>query len=266
MVNLSNVGRAFYGIAIAAFGVLTICAKDFPYMLIPDNHTWIPGLSILAYVTGVLLIFSGAGIVFVKKIVPVTLLLGAVLLLIFCFYFIPYQIIANPNFMHWGEWENAEKELALSAGAFVIAACFIDKRQNPLIAFSAKLGPLGTIIFAFTIICFGVDHFLYAKDAAGYVPDWIPHHIFWIYFTGSALIGSGAAIMLNIKRQLAAGLLGLMIFMWVLMLHIPKIGAASFSDAGGEVTSAFLALAYCGIAFVIAGAAIKPAVNNTGAL
>jgi hypothetical protein len=50
-----------------------------------------------------------------------------------------------------------------------------------------------------------------------------------------------------------ATLLGAMIFIWVIILHIPKAIAASADDAGGEITSAFLALAYCGIAFVIAG-------------
>ena len=32
--------------------------------------------------------------------------------------------------MHLGEWENAEKELALSSGAFVIAGCFPGKNEN----------------------------------------------------------------------------------------------------------------------------------------
>jgi hypothetical protein len=31
--------------------------------------------------------------------------------------------------MHLGEWENAEKELALSSGAFVIAGCFSEKKE-----------------------------------------------------------------------------------------------------------------------------------------
>jgi hypothetical protein len=78
--------------------------------------------------------------------------------------------------------------------------------------------------------------------------------MFWIYFTGSALIGSGIAIILKIKLRVIAALLGTMIFIWVVILHIPKVIASPVTDNEGEVTSAFLALAYCGIAFVIAGA------------
>jgi hypothetical protein len=48
-----------------------------------------------------------------------------------------------------------------------------------------------------------------------------------------------------------------MIFTWFIILHVPKVIAAPFADRAGEITSAFLALAYSGIAFVIAGAAKK---------
>ena len=44
-----------------------------------------------------------------------------------------------------------------------------------------------------------------------------------------------------------------MIFIWVVILHIPKAIANPADNTSGEVTSLFLALAYCGTAFVIAG-------------
>jgi len=257
MGNLSIVGRKFYGISITGLGFLTIYYADFPYMLIPPRHSWIPGLAMIAYTFGVMFILAGACIILEKKVRTVSLLLATILLLIFCFYFLPYQLIVSTKFMQLGYWENAEKELALSAGAFVIAGCFPGKNENTFIRFLAKLIPLGTILFAITIISFGIDHFLYAKEAAGYVPSWIPNHLFWIYFAGIALIGSGISILLRIRVRLIATLLGTMIFIWFIILHVPYVIAAHFADTGGEVTSAFLALAYAGIAFVIASNAKK---------
>jgi len=107
--------------------------------------------------------------------------------------------------------------------------------------------------FYLTIISFGIDHFLYAKDVADYIPSWIPNRLFWAYLAGVALLSSGIAIFLRIKLRLAARLLGTMIFIWLIILHIPKAIASPFAGKGGEVTSAFLALAYSGIAFAIAG-------------
>jgi hypothetical protein len=257
MGNLSNTGRIFYGIAMAGIGLLTVYCKDFPYMLVPPNHSWIPGLPIIAFILGILIFLAGACIVFEKKARPISHLLGSVLLSIFCFYYIPYEFIVSSNYMHFGEWENAAKELSLASGAFVIAGCFPEKNEKHLTGFLGKLIPYGTIFFAITIISFSIDHFLYAKEAADYVPSWIPNHIFWLYFAGLALLASGIGIILNVKRGLAATLLGAMIFIWFVILHIPKVIAAPAADRGGEITSAFLALAYCGIAFVIAGAAKK---------
>jgi uncharacterized membrane protein len=255
MSNLSAVGRIFYGIGIAGMGFLTICYSDFPYMLLPSKHSWIPGLAMVSYIFGAMLILTGACIVFEKKIRTISLLLAGSLLLLFCFYFIPYQLIVSSKFNQFGDWENAEKELALSAGAFVIAGCFPGKDENTPIRFLSKLIPLGTIFFALTMISFGIDHFLYAKKAADYIPSWIPNHMFCIYFAGIPLIGSGIGIILKIRVRLITALLGIMIFIWFIILHIPYVIASHFSDTGGEVTSAFLALAYSGIAFVIAGAA-----------
>jgi hypothetical protein len=253
MGNLFKTGRVFYGVAIAGMGLLTSYYKDFPYMLIPPNHSMIPGFTILTFISGMLFIWAGGCIVFEKRPRQISLLLGAVLLLIFCFYFIPYEFMASSNYMHFGEWENAVKELTLASGAFVIAGCISAQNENALFRFLRKLIPYGTIVFALTIISFGIDHFLYANDAVNYMPPWICNHLFWIYFAGAALLGSGIAIILKIKVGLFATLLGAMIFIWFVILHIPKVIDAPFADRAGEITSAFLALAYSGVAFVIAG-------------
>jgi uncharacterized membrane protein len=257
MGNLSKMGRIFYGIAIAAMGFLTILYHDFPYMLIPPKRSWMTNHLIVVYISGALLLVAGACIVLEKMTTRISLLLGSVLLLIYCLYFIPYEFLDSSNYMHFGKWENANKELALSGGAFVIAGSFSKKNENSLMKFLRKLIPLGAILFSLTIISFGINHFLFAKEASDYIPSWIPNHLFWIYFAGAALLGSGIAILLKIKPRLAAALLGTMIFIWVIILHIPKAIAFPIDNQTGEVTSAFLALAYCGIAFVIAGAIKK---------
>src|SRR6185295_3932222 len=124
---------------------------------------------------------------------------------------------------HFGDWENSAKELALAGGALVITRSFSKKNEYPLFKFLGKLIPLGSILFSLTIISFGIDHFLYAKGAADYVPSWIPFHMFWVYLGGIGLFGSGIAIILKIIPKLAATLLGSMIFIWFAILHIPRI-------------------------------------------
>jgi len=253
MGNLTKIGRIFYGLAVAETGLQTIYYHDFPYWLIPYNHSWIPALEGVTYIFGILLFLAGACIVVEKKTRTISLLLGAVLLSIFCFYFIPYQFMTASRYQHLAEWENAEKELAFASGAFVIAACYAKKNERPFTSFLGRLIPLGTICFSIPMISFGILHFLLAKQVADYVPSWAPNHMFWTYFAGSALIGSGLAIILRIRVGLIAALLGTMLFAWFVSLHIPRVIDSPVAYLGGEVTSAFLALDYSGIAFVIAG-------------
>lgn len=251
MRNVLHIGRIFYGIAMAALGFQTIYYHELPYMLLPwDLHG-----PVIIYITGIIFLICAACIVFEKKAGQVSLLFGGMLLLVFLFCFVPYEFFVSKNYLSLGEWENAEKELALSAGAFVIANSFPAQNKNGLIKFLGKLAPFGAPVFAIIIFCFGILHFLFAKQASPLVPSWIPNHLFWIYFAGVALLGSGIAIILKIKTKLIATLLGTMIFIWFVILHIPRVVAAPAVDMPGEITSAFIALAYGGIAFVIAGSA-----------
>jgi uncharacterized membrane protein len=262
MAKIAEVGRVFYGVAIAVLGFQTIWFKDFAYMLIPPEHATLPGFIILTYVSGALLLLAGTAIVFNVKTRAISVALGTALLLVFCFYFIPYQIMANPNYLQWGEWENAEKELALVAGAFVIASCSLGQDEKPFIGAFARLIPLGRILFSLTMICFGIDHFLYAKEVIDYVPAWVPWHLFWIYLGGVGLIASGVSIIIKVKASLGATLLGAMILTWFVILHMPRIVTAPVDDRRGEIDSACLALAYGGIAWVIAGSAKKEPFNK----
>jgi len=253
MERISKIGRIFYGIAIAEAGAQTIYYKDVPYMLLPPKHSWVPGFAVIASIFGILLLLAGACIVFEKKTRQVSLLLGSVLLLIFCFCYIPYEFMTGSNYMHLADWENAEKELALAGGAFIVAGCFKGANEKSLFSFLGKLVPFGPILFSIPLICFGILHFLLAKESSTYIPSWIPGHLFWMYFTGTALIGSGVAIILKIKTTLIAALAGLMMFTWFIILHVPRIIISPAIYMGSEIASAGLALAYSGIAFIVAG-------------
>ena len=234
---LSNIGRVFFGVSIAALGVSTIYYHDFPYFLVPPKHSWLNDHVFIIYLCGALLLLAGAAIALGRRTVPVALVLGTVFLLVFLFYFVPYELVSSPNHLHFGDWENSAKELALGAGAFVMAGRRV-----------------GFVLYSLTIISFGVDHWLYAHEAVGYMPVWVGHPVTWLYITGTALLGAGLAILLNFRVRLFATLLGAMIFIWVIILHIPYTVASNIAVDGGELVSAFLALACCGIAFAIAGA------------
>ncbi len=67
MKNLADLGRIFYGIAMAGMGFQTVYDKDFPYMLIPPNHSGFPGFTVLTFIFGVLVILAGGMPLFLRK-------------------------------------------------------------------------------------------------------------------------------------------------------------------------------------------------------
>ena len=97
----------------------------------------------------------------------------------FCFYYIPYEIIVDPYYMHLGSWGNAEKELALAGGAFVMAGSFPGggvtvQTFSRIVGLLEKVIPFGGIFFSITMISFGIDHLLYTQGVSTLVPSWIP--------------------------------------------------------------------------------------------
>jgi hypothetical protein len=257
MERIIKAGRLFYGIAMAAVGVQQFFYGSFCLMLFPSWPIDIPGVAIIAYIGSAALVGVGVAIVLEKRAREVSLVLGGVLLALFCFSYAPYEIIVDPYSKHLGSWTNALKELALSGGAFVVAGSFPEQESNHkesfLINFLEKMIPFGSIFFSITMISFGIAHFLYVQFVSTLVPAWIPDHIFWTYFAAVALIGSGVAIILKIRLKAIGILLGTMIFLWFVFLHIPRAVADPFIQRGNEITSAFSALAFSGIAFVISG-------------
>jgi uncharacterized membrane protein len=100
------------------------------------------------------------------------------------------------------------------------------------------------------IATFGVQHFIYLQFVADFIPHWIPWRTFWAGFTGVALIAAATGIVFKVWDRAASGLLGLMILLWVLLLHTSRIVAEP--KAFAEWRGFFQALAMSGCAFALA--------------
>jgi uncharacterized membrane protein YphA (DoxX/SURF4 family) len=249
MQNLVRASRAFYGIGIAGIGAQQFIYSEFRPVILAFWPSWIPAPSIWAYLIGAVLILTGAIIALTKKARVVSVLLGIFFFLLFIGSHVYYQFYLSPYDFHFGNWTNALKELAFSGGAFIMAASFPEARS---FISNKTLLIIGRIFFSVMLIIFGYDHFLYTEFVATLVPGWIPGHTFWTYVGAVALIGSGVCILLKIQIRLVGILLGSMLLIWFVILHIPRAIADPNSGKGNEITSVFQALAFSGIAFVIA--------------
>jgi uncharacterized membrane protein len=81
----------------------------------------------------------------------------------------------------------------------------------------------------------------------------MPGRLFWAYFVGVAFFAAAIGIFTRMLARPAATMLGVMFFLFVVLLHIPRI--IGNSSNGNEWTSGFVALAMCGGAWILANAA-----------
>jgi uncharacterized membrane protein len=239
---IRSVALSFFAIAMVAFGIQHLVYGEFVTRVVPKLPAWIPWQTLLAYMTGIVLIAAGIAILFRTQVRLASLLLGSLILLSFFVFYLPLLLATAP---FSGLWTNAGKALALSGGAFLIAE-IVSKTNTG----SRRLIPLSRLFLSAFLILAGVQHFMFASFVANLVPRWIPGHLFWTYFAGVALIAGGLGILIPNVRRLAALLSGTMIFLWVVLLHIPR--ALSAPRDSNETTAVFEALAISGTALLLA--------------
>jgi len=84
-----------------------------------------------------------------------------------------------------------------------------------------KLILFGPIFYAAPLAAFGTEHFTLAAAMEPMVPSWIPWHQFWVYFVGSCFIAAGLSLVTGVQTRLAACLLALTFFLFVLLMDAP---------------------------------------------
>jgi putative oxidoreductase len=81
---------------------------------------------------------------------------------------------------------------------------------------------IAIFILAIVMAAFGIQHFLHPYDLLVKVPDFLPGGIAWVYVVGIAFILAAISFMTNIWVRTAAYLLALLLFTFVLTIHLPN--------------------------------------------
>jgi uncharacterized membrane protein len=243
-----------YALSIIALGI-----QQLRYGEISDNYfpTAFAGgtiYQVIAYLWGIAFTLSGVAMLIDKRAYEVALISGGIFLTLFFVAELPYMLFVSEHTGSLLYWASAVETLAFTGTSFVFAASC---RSGPvhssaIIRSLEKLIPLAGAFFSAMLIVYGIDHFVYTEFVSAMVPSWIPGHYFWTYLAGVALICAGIAITFKIKLKLAASLMGLMFFLWFVILHIPRAIDNPSGGKGLELTRVFAIFGYVGIALLFA--------------
>jgi uncharacterized membrane protein YphA (DoxX/SURF4 family) len=250
---LTKLGRFFFAIPLLVFAI-EYFARGRWLGGMPPVPPWTHGEHIFCYVTGAVLLVISISLLINKEARLSATILG--LLFMFCVVFL-HAAKHFSGIVHDGNTRTrAFETFALGGAAFVLAA-LVSKASS--IQFLASANPLlaviGRYIYAFSMVIFGIQHFLYAPYIAFLIPKGMPAHLFLAYFTGTAFIAAGLAIATHLFSRLASILLGLMFFLWVVSLHAPRVIASPHN--ADELISLFVAMAFSGASFLLAAYSSK---------
>ena len=251
MNNIIRAGQWLFGIAITAFGIEFFAFNSSLAGLMPlpssiNQPPWI-------YIPGLLLIAAGICIILHFRQRLTALLLAVFLLLLCLWLHVPAVLSVITN---GGKWTAIFELIALGSGALLTAALPVTKgnvSNDKTNRFSHTIYMTGKILFAMSLVVFGILHFVYATYIATLIPSWIPAPLFLSYFIGAAFIAAAASLFFTLLVTLSSSLLALMFFIWVTILHAPRVLANPQTEA--EWTSLFVALAIGAIALQLYGLA-----------
>lgn len=117
-----------------------------------------------------------------------------------------------------------------------------------------RIVALTNLCFAIPLAVFGAEHFSLGRSMLALVPPYMPWRLFWIYFVGVALIVASLSIATKIQVRWSGLLFGLMMFLFVAMIHLP--GAVK---SGNRIiwTIVFRETSFGGGGLVLAGVALS---------
>jgi uncharacterized membrane protein YphA (DoxX/SURF4 family) len=118
-----------------------------------------------------------------------------------------------------------------------------------------KVVALSNLCFALPLAVFGALHLSAAQGLMTMVPAYMPWRLFWAYFVGVALVAASLSIATKIQVCWSGLLFGIMMVLFVAMLHVPR-ALASPQDRFAW-TIVIREMSFAGGGWILAGEAIR---------
>ena len=222
-LRIESPGHGAFAATMIALGVIGLVQGDFTptWSGVPKGFA---AREILAYFCAVISLLTGVGLLWRSSAVVASRVLLSCLLLWLLLFRLSRIFLDPPAVVTW--WACADTAV-MAAGAWVLYAWFAVGRNGPRLGFAAGDSGLriARILYGLALIPFGVAHFTYLKETVVLVPDWLPGHVAWAYFTGGAFIAAGVAIVVGVYARLAATLSALEMGLLTLLVWVPIVAA-----------------------------------------
>jgi len=227
-MRIASVGHAVFAAVMIAIGIMGLVEGGFGPIWdgVPKA---LPAREALAYLCAIVALACGIGLLWQRSAATAARALFAYLLV--WILLVKGRFILHDPLTEVSYESTGETAVSLAA-AWVLYASFATDWDRKRIGFA--VGDRGMrnarVVYGLALIAFGLSHYAYLDNTASLVPGWLPWHAGWAYFTGSAYIAAGLAILTGVYARLAAALATVQIGSFGLLVWVPRLAAAHFGD------------------------------------
>ncbi len=226
-MRIASVGHAVFAATMITLGIMGLIKGGFAPIWggVPKG---LLAREALAYLCAFVSLACGIGLFSRRAAATAARVLFVYLLLWMLLFKLRFIVLAptvEVNYQSNGE--NA----VMVAGAWVLYAWFAADWDKRWLGFAVgdKGVRIARVLYGLALIAFGLSHFAYLDLTAPLVPDWLPAHVFWAYFTGGTYLAAGAAVLIGVCARLAAALSALQMGAFTLLVWIPFMAAGHIS-------------------------------------
>ena len=219
----ASTGRAIFAVTMIGLGIIGLLHRDFVPVWNPAPNVSAGGLVVL--LGSLISLAAGVGLLVRRMAGHAARLLLATFLLWLLLFRLP-NFLRVPAFAAC--WSVFPLTVMLAA-AWVLYVWFAtdwDRRHLSFVIGSNGLR-IARALYGLSLIFFGAAHFVDLKDTLSLIPNWLPGHLFWAYFTGCAFIVAGIAALTSLCARLAVTLSVVQITSFLVLVWLPIVATGS---------------------------------------
>jgi uncharacterized membrane protein len=255
--------RILFALGVISVGILVLVYGYGVLLFAPAPPAWIPSLKGIGYASGILMVGTGAGLLF-QRTARVSTRILLPFLLLWTLSRVPVVVLDPGREISWF----AVAEIAvLAAGAMVLFTWLAESNAGSALqrVTSRHWLRAAQLLFGLSIPAYGLSHFFeFAARTVSLVPPWLPYRTGWAYLAGAAQVAAGLGVVFSFYPRLAAAMEAAMLSAFTLLVWVPAvIEKPSLSSNWVEFLFTFaLATASWVVAESIPGKTLAPRSTN----